>query len=218
MTEENLDKVKFDITERFTPEKGAPEKEEDKKVEKVVIGEVTRRKKPLVRRFRETFIQGEARSVWAYLAQDVLIPAAKDMVMDAVSQGIERTLFGESTGRSRRGRPGSSQSYVSYDRYSRGPQRSRPGEHRQMSHRARTNHDFDEVVLSTRQEADEVLDRLYDLIQRYDVATVSDLYELVGISGNFTDQKWGWTELRGSGVARVRAGYLLELPRPEPID
>lgn len=52
------------------PEKKAPTKE--KKVEKVVVGTVTRRKKPLSKRFSETFVGGDAQSVAAYVMNDVL--------------------------------------------------------------------------------------------------------------------------------------------------
>ena len=79
-------------------------------------------------------------------------------------------------------------------------------------------HDFNEIILGTRVEAEEVIDRLFDLLSKYDNASVADLYELVGITANFTDEKWGWTDLRGASVAKVRNGYLLDLPRPEPLD
>jgi len=87
-----------------------------------------------------------------------------------------------------------------------------------MSRRGRASHDFDEIILATRVEGEEVIERLFDLVSRYEAATVADLYELVGVSGNYTDDKWGWTDVRGSGVTRVRNGYLLDLPKPEPID
>jgi hypothetical protein len=70
-------------------------------------------------------------------------------------------------------------------------------------------------VIASRQEAEEVLDRMYDLISQYDAVTVAELYELTGLESSHTDQKWGWEDLRGSGVGRVRGGgYLLELPEP----
>jgi hypothetical protein len=87
-----------------------------------------------------------------------------------------------------------------------------------MSQRGRAKHDFDEIVLDQRSEAEEVIDRLYDVVNKYEQATVADLYDLVGLSSNHTDHKWGWTDLRGSGVSRIRDGYLLDLPDPEPLD
>src|SRR5690606_42119776 len=89
---------------------------------------------------------------------------------------------------------------------------------RSMSDRRRAAHDFKEIVLATRSEAEEVLDRLSDLINSYDVALVSDLYDLIGITGSFTDDRWGWTSLTGARVERVRDGYLLNLPRTQSIE
>ena len=196
--------------------------EESKKIESVVVGEVTRRKKPLGKRFAETFTGGNAKGVWSYVLFDVLVPAAKDMFADAVSQGVERMIFGEGRSTSRRTgqRPGGPNSYVSYNRYApSGAGSFRHEEPRtRMSRRGRASHDFDEIILATRVEGEEVIERLFDLVSRYEAATVADLYELVGVSGNYTDDKWGWTDVRGSGVTRVRNGYLLDLPKPEPID
>ena len=193
----------------------------EKKVERVIEGEVVRRKKPLGKRVKEFFIAGDAKSVWGYVVGDVLLPAAKDTIVDATSEYVQRMMFGESRHR----RPSSSRGpngYVSYNRYSPSSRSSagqdRLDQRREVSRRARASHNFDEIILETRGEAEEVIDRLFDLISRYEIATVEDLYELTGISGNYTDRKWGWTDIRGAGVSRVRSGYLLDLPRPEPLD
>lgn len=87
-----------------------------------------------------------------------------------------------------------------------------------MSRAARATHNFDEIILPTRREAEEVLNFLFDLLTRYDTVSISDLYELVGETGQFTDEKWGWNDLTGASVTRVRDGYLLNLPRPVTID
>lgn len=79
-------------------------------------------------------------------------------------------------------------------------------------------HDFDEIILATRAEGNEVIRRMDDLIQKYEQVTVSDLYQLVDIAPSFTDEKWGWTDIREARVERTRAGYLLDLPRPELLD
>jgi hypothetical protein len=206
---------------RLNDETEKETKETSKKIESVVVGEVVRRKKPLRKRISEMFVGGDARSVGSYVLLDVLVPAAKDMVADAMSQGMEKMLFGEARSRSRRGgsRSDSGNGYVSYNRFSPATGgRYRGDESRQPSHRARATHDFDEIILATRIEADEVIERLFDLVVKYESATVADLYELVGVSGNYTDDKWGWTDLRGAGVTRIRNGYLLELPKPQSLD
>lgn len=196
---------------------------EPKKVEKIISSDAVLRKKPLSKRFAETFVSGNGKGVAGYVVMDVLIPAAKDMVADAMSQGVERMLFGEARSTSRRTglRPGGSSSYVSYNRYSSGSpvSGSRREEPRVTpSRRARATHNFAEIILATRVEAEEVIDRLFDLVSRYETATVADLYDLVGAERSYTDDKWGWADLRGAGVTRIREGYLLDLPRPEPLD
>ena len=196
-----------------------PSQEPEKKIEKVVTGKVTTRKKPLMRRFAETFIAEDSSSVARYIVMDVLIPAAKDLISDLVKETVDRTLFGG--GRSGRSR-GSSRSYgghVNYNRYSSGSPPWRRDEDRPpMSRRARSRHNFDEIVLDTRAEANDVLDRMYDILDRYKEVTVADLYDLVGLEKSYTDEKWGWTDLEGSKVIRAHDGYILDLPKTEQID
>lgn len=200
-----------------------PAKEEVKKVEQVTTGKVIKRKVPLGTRLRETFVGGDAKSVGGYVLFEVLVPALKDTIADIVSQGAERMLFGDVRSSSRRTgfRTGNPTGHVSYNRYSSSApwSRNRPEESRpRPTTRTRGSHDFDQIILATRGEAEEVIDRLFDLIAKYEQATVNDLYELVGISGSFTDERWGWTDIRGAGVSRISNGYLLDLPRPEPLD
>lgn len=201
---------------------GKPEPENGKKISKIVEGDVVRRKQSLGKRFGSLFIAGDSRTVSQYVFLDVLLPAAKDMIADAFSQGVERMIFGESRPTSRRAGTSAGSGYVSYNRYATaartpGPPRDTNPAGR-MSRQARAAHNFDEIILPTRREAEEVLDFLHDLLTRYETVSVSDLYELVGETGNFTDEKWGWTDLSGSSVTRVHDGYLLNLPRPVPID
>ena len=59
---------------------------------------------------------------------------------------------------------------------------------------------------------------LDDLIDQYGVVSVADLYDLVGLtSTNYTDNKYGWTDLRHAEVRRDRDGYLLRMPKATPI-
>lgn len=198
---------------------------EKPKVERVVQNEVIQRKKPLGKRFAETFVGGDVKSVSHYVAVDVLIPAARDMVADAITQGVERMIFGEarSTNRRTSSFARTAATHVAYNRFGGNTVRvDRPDPRDQrptLSRQARSTHSFDELILATRAEAEEVIDRLYSLLSQYGNASVNDLYDMVGISGDYTDEKWGWTNLNGAGVVRTRGGgYLLDLPKPEPLD
>lgn len=198
----------------ISPKKG---EKPEKKVEKIVTDEtVIQRKTPLGKKLKELFIGDDARSVGHYVFVDVIIPATKDLLHDIVIQAVERTLFGTSRASSRRAdtRPSGPLGHIQYNRMSGNHRDDRPT----MSRRARATHDFQEIVLTKRVEAEAVIDQLFALISQYNEATVGDLYDMVGIDSTFADQKWGWTDLRGADVVRVRNGYLLDLPRPVALD
>jgi hypothetical protein len=193
---------------------------EEKDVTRVTSGDVTRKKRSLRKQFSETFVAGDAKSAIRYAAMEVLLPAAKDMVVEIVQGFVEKLIYGDRR-RYRGATPPQSgpTGYVSYNRIT-GPMASRMSSSAQrvMSRQARARHNFDEIILAERAEAEEVIDRLFDLVSRYESASVADLYELVGLESSHTDNKWGWTDVRGSGVTRTRDGYLLDLPEPQPLD
>jgi hypothetical protein len=199
---------------------GKPE-EPKKVVEQVISGKVIRKKKSVGKRFSEMFGGGDSRSVGSYVFLEVLIPAAKDAIADAFSQGVEKMLFGEARSTSRRNPryygPSSSGGHTQYNRPGiLNPRRDDP--RHDPSRRARATHNFDDIILQTRMEAEQVIERLFDLVNRYDQATVADLYDMLGATSEYTDNKYGWTDIRGADFKRVRNGYLLDLPRPVPLD
>lgn len=187
----------------------------EKRVERVTSSEPKRRKRPLRKQLSETFVAGSPRSALQYVMAEVLVPAARDMISEMFTSGINNLIYGD-RGRRRGSVPPQAgpTGYISYNRVAGGPTSKPP---QALSQKARARHDFDEIVLSSRTEAEEVVDRLFDLVSRYDYASVADLYELVGFAGAHTDNKWGWTDLHGAGVTRIREGYLLDLPEPQPL-
>lgn len=196
------------------PSNSKTEKKEVKKVEKVIKGNVKQKKKSLGKKFIETFVGEDIENVGQYIIYDVLVPAAKDAISDMIEGGISM-LFYNGDKRGSRTRRSGSKSYVSYDKCSYG---SRDRDRREFSSKSRARFNFDDIVLETRGEAEEVLSHLVDLTIDYDQATVADLYDLVGITGNFTDNKYGWTDLSSASVSRTRDGYVLNLPKTMLLD
>ena len=74
-----------------------------------------------------------------------------------------------------------------------------------------------EFILDNRGDAESVLDQIQDLMSEYGVVTVSDYYDLVGVSGQFTDNYYGWTDMNGMRTRAVRNGWLIELPSPRQL-
>ena len=181
------------------------------KVEKVVTGKVVQRKQPWYKKLARNMIADDAQTIGDFLIHDVLIPSVKNVIFDAVSQGSSRALFGTSgRGQSRSGRSGQSRGGAHFKtRYDQMAEEPRRG----MSREARARHEFDEIILDSREDANSVIDDLIELVTKYGSATIADLYDLVGISGTFVDRHWGWSDLRTADVRQVRGGWILDLPR-----
>ena len=182
---------------------------DEKKVEKVVSGVVKTKKKTGVSKLANLFISEDVKNVKSYITMDIIVPAIKKAVVDVVTDGINMIVHGERS----RGSKGSISSKVSYRSYY-----DRRDDDRRPSDRTRTGYNYDDIILETRGEAEEVLDRMNELIELYKEASVADLYDLVGITGNYTDNKYGWTNLRNAEPIRVRDGYMLRLPKVIPLN
>lgn len=185
----------------------AREEVAEKKVEKVVSGKTSTKKKSGIRKLSDTFLSEDVSNVKSYIFSEVLLPAAKKLVSDIVTNGTNMLLYGEI-----KNKKGNS-SKVSYSRYY--DDRSRD----YRSPVVRNIFDYDEIIFETRGDAEAVLDAMYDILNQYKVVSVAELYDLANITThNYTCNNYGWIDLRGSSVVRVRDGYILKLPRALAID
>lgn len=186
-----------------------PEEPAEKKVEPVVTGEVVRRKRSPFAKFTHGFVAEDSGSVVQYVLEEVLLPAARTMVYDMFTQGLEKKLFGDS-------RPKNSGQRTAYTNYQSRSQ-VKPANVTSISRQQRASHDFGDLIVGNRGEAEDVIEGLRDLINEYQVASVSDFYDLLNMTGEFTDNKWGWYDLRSASIRPVRGGYMFNMPRTQPI-
>lgn len=185
------------------------DEEKKKEIAKVVTGEVKTKKKNEVQKFADTFISEDIANVKSYILMDVLVPALKKAISDVVTNGIDMILYGE-PGRTKKSTTASKVSYRSY--YDRTSDRDD-----YISSRRR-GFEYEDIILETRGEAEEVLMRMDELIDTYGIVSVGDLYDLVGIQGDYTVNKYGWTNIRNAQVIRVRDGYMIKLPKALPLN
>jgi hypothetical protein len=188
----------------------------DKKIEKVVKGDVVVHKKSLGRRFKDIFIEADLRSVTRYIASEVLIPAFRNMVVDGASKGVERMMYGDTAVRRRN--YGHLGSRITYNNpINRGYRNAPPSRAPMGVVGASSRASHDDFVLESREEADLVIERMSDILDTYEVVSVADLNELVGFQSSHVDNKWGWFHLGNVHVRQIREGYLIDLPPAEPI-
>lgn len=181
----------------------------EKRTEKIVTGVVKKKKRGLFSKLSGEFISEDAKNVKSYVFGEVLIPAIKKAISDIVTDGIDIILYGES----RKGGRRSTADRVSYRSYY--DSSTRRESRAPMTY---NGYSYDDIILSTRGEAEDVLSRMDELIETYGLVRVADLYDLVGITGNYTDNKYGWTNIRNAEIVRVRDGYMIKMPRAVPID
>lgn len=186
------------------------EKAMEPRVQRVVNTEVKTRRRSLSRRFSDIFFDQDAGDIKSYLFIEVFVPAIKNLIMDIVNQGLGMKFYGNGRAYSNRSNGGNNQKtpYGSFFR----PAAAQPN--KPKVEYSRVSHDFDDIILESKGEAIQVIDILNEAISQYGQATVADLYDAVGKTTNFTDNSFGWFDLKSARPIRVRDGYLLDLPRP----
>jgi hypothetical protein len=183
---------------------------QDKKIDKVVTGNVTTKKKSTTKKFADVFLAEDVSTAKSYILWDVLVPKVKNTIEEVLVSTVHAIFGGTSESR----KTGSKVSYRSYY-----DDRNRRNE-RVDNHytRSKIGYEFDDVILESRGEAEAVLHQMDEVVSTYGVVTVADLYDMVGITGRYTDNKYGWTDIRSAEPIRVRDGYLIKLPKAMPLD
>jgi hypothetical protein len=207
-------------TRKEREEKEKKKDKPEKVVVQVVSGEVIQKPKTIGRRFKDIFFTGDAKQALMSATSDILFPALKSLIVDMTSKTVERVVFGET-----RRRVPTPYQRTDYNTryYVNSPLTQRPIDPRVSANlpdqpRIRQNrHEMNDVVLSTREDAELVLERLNDILETYQVVALADLYVLLGLETSHIDNKWGWTYLNNAQVRQIRQGYLLELPLLEEI-
>lgn len=181
---------------------------EKKEIKKVVKKAAHTKKKSEFKKITESFISEDAGNIKDHVLGDVLIPSIKKALYDIVVDGFSMALWDE-TGHVKKSK-GSRVSYESmYDRDRRDSRGSK----------RRDAYDYDDIIVDSRQEAEEVLSSMDEIIDRYDMVSVADLYELVGITDtSYTANDYGWFDIRNARAVHVREGWLLKMPKAVPLN
>lgn len=174
-----------------------------KKVDKVVSGKARKKKSNPI---KET-LTNDMDGIKNFIITDILVPEAKKIVLDIV-QAVLRvdSVSSHNTRRT------TSSNYISYNKYSQDRNVSKPPE------RSRVGYRYDNVIFDSRADANDVLKRMDELIDTYQMVSVADFYDLADVESVYTDNKYGWTNLRNAEIVSVREGYILNLPKALPLD
>ena len=128
----------------------------EKKVEKVITGAATTKKKGEMQKFADVFISKDVSNVKSYILLEVLVPALKKAISDIVTNGIDMILYGESE----RTKKTSTASKVSYRGYYENNRDRRYAD----TPRARSGFDYDDIIFSSRGDAEAVISSMDNII------------------------------------------------------
>jgi|SRR5580765_25400 hypothetical protein len=209
---------------------------EEKKIERVVQGKVIQKPKGILYKAKTVFLGGNPKMAVRDVVIDVFVPAVKELALNMMWIYSEKVLFGDST----RNRPMPLESRTKYNRpvqtsrvnttWSRGgpfPNDPRDVEiiearmfdnPSRRAHRATTKRYFNNIIVPTRAEADSVLEDMFSCLEKYQVVSVADYKELLGLETSPVDHKWGWYNLHNAEIRTVREGVLIDLPPYEDLD
>lgn len=192
---------------RFKSEQNNASANDRKKLDRITTGKV---KKPSeFAKLKKAFISEDVPNLKEYIVMDVLIPAARRTISDVITN-VTEMLFGGS-GKSRSSISGG----VSYRSYYDTKKDDR--HYKNGSESSQKKYLCDDVVIPTRGEAEEILERMEECIDTYGRVSVADFYDLADITCEYTDNNYGWKSVRNANIVRVRDGFVIKFPRVEPI-
>lgn len=200
--------------------KGEEAKKSREKISPVVNREqVVSTKKPLGKKFAETFMTEDTNDVKTWLLMDVVIPGVKNTILDILSM----MFFGEVDSRSRGRRRRDRDDRVNYSSYYRGSSDRRDRDSRRRRDRddrydSDDRVDFRNIVLRNRDDAERVISAMRNRIRDDGSASVADLLDLIDVAGRYTDNNYGWDDERDIGIRRVSSGYLIDVAEPRYLD
>lgn len=188
----------------FKSKELAAEKPAEKKLTKVANGKL--RKKSEFQKIAETFVAEDLNKVKNAVLMDVIVPAVKKVISDIVTNGIDMLLYGEV-----KHNKTTTTSKIGYNSMYNSQNQSN------ATRVSRSSYIYNDIIFGTRGEAEEVINQMTEIIGTYGVVSVADLCEIANVTGEFTDNKYGWSDLRDAYVERNKDGYMIKLPRALPI-
>lgn len=176
-------------------------------------------KKPLKKRFAETFLSEDVGDVKDWLFKDVIIPG----IMNSILDGLSMMFFGETYSRKDRPRRRERSERTDYRSRYRGSSDDRRDLERRRRRRddeydSDDRVDFRNIVLRNREDAENVVEEMRERIRKYESASIADLLDLIDVAGRYTDNNWGWDDERDIGIRRISSGFLIDVAEPKYLD
>lgn len=191
----------------------AEEQIEKKTSGPVIKGKATIKKKNFFTKFKDALIREDSKSIGEYIVGDVVIPMIIGGIQKTLHSVVDAyfnkdgssTYYGQQVG----WRPNTQMiSYGSF--YNQKKQQSgQPIARDSIA-------DFGDIIVPTKQDADEVIFAMDELISKFSQASILDLLDLIGETGPTTLARYGWTNFGMARSVRLMDGtYKIVTPKAE---
>lgn len=67
---------------------------------------------------------------------------------------------------------------------------------------------------NSREEAENILFRMEEIVRQYGKISVSDMFDMIGLSCNRIANRYGWKNIRNVRIERTDGGWRINLPTP----
>lgn len=163
--------------------------------------------------------------VGRYLNQNVIMPSIRDIIVKSVQDGVSMMVYRQDMHRGPQSGGYSQNQGTDYGRQYRQhgygqsghqtkPQRNYAREYKEPGQQQvlRDGVYLNQYMVANRDEAQSILNGLQEYILDYGQATVASYYQMLGIDTVFTDDSFGWDDLRGVRVLPYNGSFVIDLP------
>lgn len=198
--------------------------EKKEHLDKVVDVQPTKVKRSLMGRLFTGLVGPDGLpGIGTYVNEEIVKPAIKNIIVDAVTSGINMVMYGD------KGPSGGRRNHSGHGRGVYTPKVDYGSIHR-SSHNAtphasservvrHSRHGVEEYVIDNRHDASQVLISLTEYADRYDAVSIADYYDLIGVASKYTDNNFGWSaaSISMASIIPVRGGFIIKFPPVEVI-
>lgn len=190
------------------------------KMEKILTEEPKRPKRGLFSRLiHGAFGPDGFRKIGAYIGQDIVMPAIKNIIADSITSGINMALFGENHP-SRNSARGWDTGRIYAPKTNYANRYNAPAANAQPAPVAPRGYNYVvEYIIEDRLKAAEILAIMKEAADKYGSVSVADYYDMLGIGTEFTDNNWGWSvdSILRTTIMPTRGGYVIKFPQLEVL-
>lgn len=156
--------------------------------------------------------------IGAYVNDEIIKPAIKNIIVDAVTSGINMIMYGDRGHRGGHNRhSGPRRDYQPRTNYNSRYAASNQEPERRVVRTSR--YGVEEYILDDRLEAANALTGLQEYAERYGSVSIADYYEMIGVPSQYTDNNYGWTveAISRASIIPTRGGYIIKFPQVEAL-